>query len=131
MFTIPSMLPSKLLGIYGEIYAREYFKDLGFNVSRPQHADLLLDDHLRLEIKTVRKNKDETYAATIRKTGSQSIDQADFIILYIVSDIIYPYIIPAKSVPFIKRIHITSHPTIYVGKYSIYLENYYLLFSQC
>ena len=112
-----------LLGILGEQILYRFFTARGFKVTRAIHGDLRLNDAINIEVKTIRRNKDNTYCATIRKPNSQHITNVDYIILLILeSDNIYPYIIPASFVPHIKRIHITSHPKLYAGKYSQFLN---------
>lgn len=126
LFSLKNIDPLAL-GFFGESLMLNTFKSLGYPVETalPYFGDLVIGATF-LEIKTIRRSKNGCYSATIRKNGSEHLLFADYVVILIIEDnTIYPYIIPTKDLePDLKRIHITSHPNKYAGKYNKYRNNW-------
>lgn len=91
---------------------------------------------LRLEIKTAKKAKNGQYQFCITKAdkhGATDYRHSDVVILICVDAAggFYLYVIPASSLKLgQQRLSISSHPTVYNGKYSCFRQRW-LDFSNC
>ena len=104
------------LGVLGEKIAA-YWLDSQYErvliTGKDSNADItVIDSHgeiIRYEVKTVRRGKDNVFSATVRKAGSQSCHESDYIIVQCLENgvIIARYLIPC-SVVTSKRIKITQ-----------------------
>lgn len=118
------------LGIYGEFNARRVLRALGHivtDVHKQQFAgDLLLlhkdtGEYIRIECKTARPSKRGTFKFCLTRSGKTCHKHSDFCFLTCIdnSGKHYYYIIPC-SVLKRKNIEISSHPSVYSGRFAKY-----------
>ena len=133
--TLPKLLPyfamcsAQALGDVGEIYVASKLISAGYRVKKSPkfQGDLICHDQqtgerLRVEVKTARRNAQGYWQFNLRKRGKTDVSHADVIILVQITDFCKPYlyVIPTFEVGNAHQIKITSHPTVYSGKYAAF-----------
>lgn len=116
------------LGNWGENYAIDKLSPHGLIVTRAQAhcGDLRVMVERTgivrtIEVKTARPDAEKKYQICLRKWGHTDCSDADYVLLLLnpISVFVYPFLIPSCEL-FSQRITISSHPTIYAGKYAKY-----------
>lgn len=85
-------------------------------------SDIVLADGTQIEVKTARKGKDGKYRARLYKPGSQDHRKSDYVVFVLLDDGVYFYVIPTKDIRDHVQLTITSHPSVYAGKYAQYRQ---------
>jgi hypothetical protein len=87
--------------------------------------DILVNENIRIEVKTAHRSKRGYYKFALYKKNHADHTHSDIIILLCIDDdnIVYPYIVPTRVLFHNKHFAITSHPLSYKGILSKYRVN--------
>ncbi len=111
-------------GAYGEVLAIAHLELLGLKVDYTGQSsvgyDLLVENTLRVEIKTAKRSKDGIWQFNLTKLNHSDITKSDVVLLQCVIELghVITYAIPTSAIATLKQIKITNHPTLYTGKYA-------------
>lgn len=118
-------------GFYGEILAKKHIELFGANVSYMGDCgvgyDLLVENNLRVEVKTASRGKDGKWNFALSKSAGdikrfQDITKADVVILQCIIECgnVVSFVVPVDVLKDNKYVKITSHPNTYAGKLAQY-----------
>lgn len=128
MFQNLMLLDRYRLGYFGEILCRFIIKEkLGLDsvFTHYGYGDLMLSNGLFIEVKTIRRNQDRSFVATITKEKSQDLGFSNYVMLQAVisNDVIERYIIPVEVIK-TKRITVNDKLLPYKENYDQLLNHF-------
>lgn len=116
------------IGKQGELYAKRKIERLGADVLYTADLDvgydLLVNDTLKIEIKTARKNKRGQYQFCLNKLDHANVNKADILILQCVVDLGYivSYTLPVSELGGRNQITLPGNLEIYNGFFAEYKD---------
>lgn len=125
------MTKRQKFGLRGELWAKDQLEALGYDVRLISDFfncyDLIIDDFLPVEVKISRQRRRYIRPGYHRPNYSFDVSRIpqdqDSVVILICQDetqALWPYIMPSWFVVDKTRVNITSHPTVFSGRYAGY-----------
>lgn len=129
--SVGSQARPAMMGFYGEMLALKHLQFLGLNAtytgSNGVGYDILVEDTLKVEVKTARQGKNGKWLFALTKSSTdvkrfQDINKSDLVLLQCVVECgeVITFAVPTTILANNKYIRITSNPKTYNGKLAKY-----------